>query len=88
MRNMQINRAQQPLADELESTMRTPTLDGYRFKVSPDGIASAWVHPLDPADPTHAGWTDCTDMSNDEFHAFIVERQGTRPQIVGVAVGS
>lgn len=68
--------------------MRTPKKDGYLFKVSPDGMQSAWVHPLDAADPKHTGWTDCTGMSNDEFHAFIVERQGARPQIVGVAVGA
>lgn len=46
----------------------------HRFLVSPDGMRGAWVHPLDPQD-LYAGWTDTTNLSDDEFHALIVELQ-------------
>jgi hypothetical protein len=79
---MQINRAQHPPSRELESTMSTTLKhDGYHFLVSPDRAKSAWVHPLDKALPKYAGWTDCTDMSEDEFDRFIAEDQAAQLNI-------
>ena len=49
--------------------MRNLKEQGYRFLVSPDGKDSAWVHPAGVAEL--AGWTDCTDMDDHEFTAFM-----------------
>jgi hypothetical protein len=86
---MQINRSQQESVNELESTMSsTATTQQRRFLVSPDGMLADWVHPLDPKQPRHEGWIDCTDMDGEALQRFIAERQATRPRIVGVKVGA
>jgi hypothetical protein len=43
---------------------------GNRFMVSPDQKQAEWIHPAELADRA-AGWTDCTDMSDAEFDAFM-----------------
>ena len=47
---------------------------GNRFMVSQDRKAADWVHPLEVATRA-AGWTDCTDMDDAEFDAFMAEGQ-------------
>jgi hypothetical protein len=46
-----------------------------RFLVAADGVTAAWVHALEISD-AYAGYTDCTDMNDEEFHAFVVKAQG------------
>lgn len=43
---------------------------GFRYCASPDRQDWRWIHPAEFA-AFFAGWTDCTDMSDDEFVAFI-----------------
>ena len=43
---------------------------GFRFMVSPDRKQANWVHPVDVA-INCPDWIDCTEMSDDEFDAFM-----------------
>jgi len=43
--------------------------DGFRYMVNPDGKGCDWIHPLEV--DSRAGWTDCTDMDDAEFDAFM-----------------
>lgn len=61
------NRAQQGRPMETTMTLKD---QGYRFLVREDRKASAWVHPAEIT-PRAAGWTDCTDMDDAEFDAFM-----------------
>lgn len=50
----------------------------HRFFVSPDGMDGQWLHPLDLSTgnyPQYAGWTDCTDMEDEQFEAFVIGLQ-------------
>jgi hypothetical protein len=55
---------------------------GHRFLVSPDGMNADWIHPLELV--SRPGWTDCTDMSDEDFQNLVAERQAVRPYIVGI----
>lgn len=60
------------------------TLKDYRFMLSPDGQTCDWFHPAEIAKRCH-DWTDCTNMSDELFQRPVVERQGMRPYVLGVA---
>lgn len=53
----------------------TTTANTLRQLVSPDGMRGVNVHPLDAPNPLYAGWTDCTELTNEEFHALVEGRQ-------------
>jgi hypothetical protein len=46
-----------------------------RLLVSPDGMRGANVHTLDVPNPMYAGWEDCTDLNDEEFHNLVAGRQ-------------
>lgn len=41
-----------------------------RFLVSPDRQSAVWCHQLEVATRC-PGWTDCTDMDDAQFDAFM-----------------
>jgi hypothetical protein len=46
-----------------------------RLLVSPDGMRGANVHKLDVPNPMYVGWTDCTDLNDEQFHKLVAGRQ-------------
>ena len=55
-----------------------------RFLISPDATFPAYVDPADVAN--YPGWTDCTDMTPEEFQQLVAEKLAVRPYIVGLAI--
>lgn len=43
---------------------------GWRFTVAPDRKSAKWTHYLD-VPMFAADWTDCTNMSGEQFYAFM-----------------
>jgi hypothetical protein len=72
-----MQRAQHPPSRELESamSMSCPTVHPHRLLVSPDGMSGANVHPLDAPNPLYAGWSDLTDLNDEEFEREVCGRQ-------------
>ncbi|WP_158601902.1 hypothetical protein [Pararobbsia silviterrae] len=53
-------------------------MPGYLFLVSPDGMASAWVHPLDRSTgnyPQYDAWVDATGLNDADFEALVTRLQ-------------
>lgn len=55
-----------PVNAEVETGLKA---EGFRFLVNPDGKGCDWIHPAEVN--TRPGWTDCTDMNDAEFDAFM-----------------
>jgi hypothetical protein len=68
------------------NTTQAPS-NSHRFLLSPDGNDATWVHPLDPKNPKHADWTDCTDMDDEAFQRLVCERQ-SQPRIVSLGIAA
>ena len=45
--------------------------EGFRYLVRADKERAKWVHPAGLSEPQFTGWTDCTDMPDEEFDAFM-----------------
>jgi hypothetical protein len=60
--------------------MSTTNPNGCRFMVSPDGRSADWTHPAEIAGRT-PGWTDCTEMDDAEFNAFMAELRAKFPPL-------
>lgn len=46
---------------------------GFRFYVSPDGKSGGWKKPIYQA-TFYPDWTDTTDLSDEEFLNFLLEK--------------
>jgi hypothetical protein len=57
---------------------------GYRFLLSEDGHHADWIHPLELA--TRPGWTDCTQLNDEQLQLLIAERQNASARLVGVTL--
>lgn len=44
---------------------------GFRYLVHRDTDRYGWIHPATVAERLAEGWTDCTDMSDDELLSFM-----------------
>lgn len=44
---------------------------GFRFLVCPSRVKGEWHHPTAVDVLLMAGWTDCTDMTDEQFHEFM-----------------
>lgn len=60
------------------------TTQPRRFLISADGVFLEQVAPTDLAN--YPGWTDCTDMDDEQFQRLVAERQAVRPYIVSVSI--
>lgn len=44
---------------------------GYRLLVNKAINQVKWVHPTEAKQAWYGAWTDCTDMDDEEFGAFL-----------------
>lgn len=44
---------------------------GFKFLVCPSRIKGEWHHASGVAALVQAGWTDCTEMSDEQFDEFM-----------------
>lgn len=44
---------------------------GFRFLMCPDRSKGEWHHPAVVGEKVAYGWTDCTDMSDEQYSAFM-----------------
>lgn len=47
---------------------------GFRLLANKERNAVEWVHPAEVGFPEYQGFTDCTDMDDAEFDAFILPK--------------
>jgi hypothetical protein len=54
-------------------------MKGLLLLVSPCGNRATWIHPLDLTTghyPQYEEWTDCSEISDEEFEELVKSRQG------------
>ncbi len=60
-----------PAATQQQSRVPYSLLsEGFRYMASPDRNTFRWIAPAVRRE-FYADWTDCTDMSDAEFEAFV-----------------
>ncbi|WP_171516462.1 hypothetical protein [Cupriavidus necator] len=50
--------------------MATLRDEGFRFCASPDRTVFRWIFPAEKT-AIYPDWTDCTDMDDAQFEAFV-----------------
>lgn len=45
---------------------------GFRLLAKRETEQAEWIHPAEAPARIATGWTDCTDMDDEEFAAFVL----------------